>query len=537
MALAFTLGATARTSVAQPQPHLLTRNQVADDIAQLLEVLERSHPDPHGSVGKREFHRRAQNLLASPPEAGWTREDLENRIDVLLASLHDGHTRVARRTQSLQVAPRALPLRLRVIAADDSTPDRTLYVQAASDPSLVGARLIAIDAIPFDTLWARQRALESAENEFGHLAGLASRIETGVGLVSLIPSLRDRAAVSVALRLPDGATHRVLLPLGEPWPSPSPDSAAFPVARGGVPAYRFADADRRVAILRLDNTWAHREIFDPLVKFGQAIPPFDLRAARLLFERVHGRPAPQDTTRTVDGLPAATEVFGSLVRDMRRFETDTLVVDLRRNGGGHSMMVNMLLYYLFGRESWRTFFGAQYTIGRHERGTDSTGTASRFPGREGDYDFSGMARSASRPASEAGAEDFWRRVTRTFADELASSQHEAHYRPPHVIVLVGPRTFSGGFWLAAALKRHGAALVGVPSGQAGNSFGDVRFTSLKESGITVGVSTRIFVLFPGHLGPYPVLPVDAPLTYELWRRTGFDPDAELRLVQPRPPTR
>jgi hypothetical protein len=176
-----------------------------------------------------------------------------------------------------------------------------------------------------------------------------------------------------------------------------------------------------------------------------------------------------------------------------------------------------------------------YTISRitsDDIGNSDSTTTRRFPERVGDYDFSGAFEAGDRTASEAGSEEYLRRITIRFEKELETSEHEGFYVPPRVVVIVAPRTFSGGFWVAAALKRMGAEMFGVPSGQAGNAFAHVKRTTLANSGMTVQVSSRLFVLFPEEPGSLSVLPLsDADLlTYEAWESTGFDPNASILLA-------
>jgi hypothetical protein len=58
----------------------------------------------------------------------------------------------------------------------------------------------------------------------------------------------------------------------------------------------------------------------------------------------------------------------------------------------------------------------------------------------------------------------------------------------------------------------------------------VKYLTLRHSGLTIGVSSRVYLMFPEHRGRYPVLPVDMPLTFERWAAAGFDPNAEVILA-------
>lgn len=66
-------------------------------------------------------------------------------------------------------------------------------------------------------------------------------------------------------------------------------------------------------------------------------------------------------------------------------------------------------------------------------------------------------------------------------------------RPGGVIVLIGRRTFSSAELNAAALKnRVGAVLIGEPTGQKPNAYGEVKTFQLPRSGLNVQYSTKFF---------------------------------------------
>lgn len=66
-------------------------------------------------------------------------------------------------------------------------------------------------------------------------------------------------------------------------------------------------------------------------------------------------------------------------------------------------------------------------------------------------------------------------------------------RPGALVVLIGRGTYSSAQMNAAQLKEsNGAVLVGYPTGQRPNSFGEVKTFSLPKSGLIVGYSTKRF---------------------------------------------
>jgi hypothetical protein len=110
--------------------------------------------------------------------------------------------------------------------------------------------------------------------------------------------------------------------------------------------------------------------------------------------------------------------------------------------------------------------------------------------------------------------------------EFESGAYGGYYRPESILVLVNPKTFSSGFTMARHLYLAGATLVGTPSSQASNCFGEILKWSLEHTGIGGVVSGSYFNQFPNDPDLGRVLPVHYPLTYETLASYNFDPNAE-----------
>jgi len=117
-----------------------------------------------------------------------------------------------------------------------------------------------------------------------------------------------------------------------------------------------------------------------------------------------------------------------------------------------------------------------------------------------------------------------------FRKEVESGRYAAGRHPEKVIVVTSAQTFSLGFDMAASFFKLVAVLVGTPSGQAGNGFGDVLAVNLKNSGIGVGVSYKQFIAFPGNDELGRILRPHYEITYAEKVSFGFDPNAEILLA-------
>ena len=116
---------------------------------------------------------------------------------------------------------------------------------------------------------------------------------------------------------------------------------------------------------------------------------------------------------------------------------------------------------------------------------------------------------------------------------LAGLGRRPEWRGPRVVALIGNATYSSAMMNALVLRRDlGAVLVGEPTGQRPNSFGEVRSFRLPFSGLRVGCSTRRFRLVEGD--PPSLEPdVEVPTTFDdLYH--GRDPVLERVLAGPLP---
>jgi hypothetical protein len=245
-------------------------------------------------------------------------------------------------------------------------------------------------------------------------------------------------------------------------------------------------------------------------------------------------------------LPSATETFRDLVIDMASAGTETLVIDLRANGGGSSLMGDILIYMLYGKENLNSIQYAMLEAGGQVNryspqcftppnnvGTtlDEINKGRSVPVELGGYDFSSFFYGdpdefeAYVAAMDEPPFLGWFQATPTFWSEYESEAHSGYYLPENVLVLISPWTFSSGFTMARDLYRAGATLVGTPSAQASNSFGNGLQWHLDNTGLEGQVNRSYFVVFPEESGLGQVLPVQYPLTYEKLASYDFDPNA------------
>ena len=218
------------------EPSASAAPTAADDLATLLETLERSHPEPFHGIGREEFvaalHAYEAELpTLSPDEAVvglmrvWALLSREGR---------DGH-QFAFPTEEAQ-GP-VLPIRVYEFAEG-------LFVTDALPPheAMVGGRITAIEDTPIDEVLAAVEPLVPRDGPatvpaFRPILLLRTQVLRGLGIIG-------DGAVSIGLELPDGSTATAEL---EPV---SPDDHA---AWGGPFGMHQLPRDERVRYLADDE--------------------------------------------------------------------------------------------------------------------------------------------------------------------------------------------------------------------------------------------------------------------------------------------
>jgi hypothetical protein len=532
------------TSVVAADAEKINHDSLVADVRQLAETIEQVHPDPYtNGGGKVAFHRRLQSTLAKIPADGMTRVDFYRLLRPFVTAIGDAHTQLQEAYDYIPTQPGGIPLYFSVVGTD-------LFVLAVPEEQyrhFIGDVLVSVEGVPLRELVDRSRTMISAENEYQLLRNLGYNGFFFVGpfLSDLLPEWRDKSHVRVVLRNKEGQEAEYSLPvlseISQKWIKPD-SRAKRPRAYSKGFDYTFLDPERRTALLVVDDMQSYREMYEGWM----ASNPKDAEEAmREIYKRIHQSDAPDDIKAVMAGIPSATETFRALVKEMREAGTKTLLVDLRYNDGGNSTMYNILLYFLYGKEVlWRAKlqlteierYSEYYFQKNSPEDFERANRGRAVPLTRTDYDFSGdwYGRIQRDPSAvdQIKAEFGLRELDKmpTFAAEYRSGKYEGHYLPANVMVLSSPITFSSGYTLMYYLFRAGAKIVGTPSAQAGNCFGEPFDFELKHSDLTGSISHKQFVEFHDDPEMGRVLRPQIPMTYEKLKSYDFDPNAEILLA-------
>ena len=516
-------------SYAGKIPHRL----LVEDIRQLAHILESSHPDPYiRGGGKIAFHRRFHDLMISIPKEGMTIERFQTLLLPFVASVGDGHTRIHVRYRKNKEQPGGIPLLFSII--EDS-----LYVSGIFDENykdLIGSILLSVQDIPCKELCNRVMKLRGTDNELGALVLLqgTNYLYHESQLAHLIPEW-SRENITVELRLPSGVKKRITFdkPAKKNRPLITAKSAIqTPATNRCEFAYNFLDKNHKIALLKVDGMLGFREHFELVGLDSQ----YNLDGARDIYQRYHQKAPSDDKSELLNGIPSATETFKSLVIDMKHSQTDTLIVDLRKNGGGNSTLANFLIYFIFGNEQLMNYIALDrsYEVIKYSnlyfdqaQPYKNETSAAGIKLNDHDYWFEELYernRFVKTKIQEVH-DDMYQKIP-TFYQEYKSGKYSNYYRPKNVVVLSSPGTYSSGYTMMRMLKGMGALLVGTPSSQSGNAPGWALNFKLKNSGLTGWVPCKFYISFSDRI-KNGVYQVDQPLTYEKLKKYNFDPNSEI----------
>lgn len=522
----------------------LSKQEAQKDIAQLVQLLTESHPDPYsGMGGPLSFHREVARMLGSLPEGGITDTQLLRLLRPFIAGIHDGHTAIFPGSESDKKEAIRLWLDWEIV-------EEQFYVSAVyreEDRPLLGARLKAVEGIAFDELVERMKRLKGYDNAYWNLINLKFTFIDSLFLPELLQREDLPQSLHLSLWLPDGIEQDVEIPLSVARPGERiepPTQTPTPSLNAAEMGWCFLDEQKQVACLRVDTLMRYREMFEFWDEVG-----YLSGSIRWLDETVHrvlpeGEPLPERLEERLALVPSATELLRDLFGAMRQARAPSLLVDLRACPGGTSFFNEILKYFLYGIES---IFEVEdgYQVPRYSPLFFSLHENKKPEEPElhdafmnGGYDFTDENGWKERKRNgitvqekERAYQDMKKYIDLmpTFLREIESREWEKAWTP-RITVLTSAMTSSAAFTVLLGLLRHGAQIVGVPSMQAGNCFIDALPFKLAHSELQGQISYKWNLNFPDDPEQGKLLRPDRELTYQYLVEHQFDPHTMVQLA-------
>lgn len=553
--LAWLIPLSLSTSIIFAQQ--LSRDKLIEDARQLKNLIEGCHPDPYlNTNGKIGFNLAFYEMLNKIPEEGMNTEDYWWLLSSFLAKMEDGHTFLFPVSQPDYSNPGGIPMRFRILA------DSSIIINRVSMPEhkpFIGCRVLGINNVKTDLLIEKAGLLYPMENHFDHFRNLRTYLWFSAYMKRLFPAWEPGMSVSIEVEEANGHIRQLILPTGSDavYKTSGSEKSSLKLPDTGKCDFVFdwINNDRNTGYMCLEKQDEFREYAEQMIAGLKTIQDKAtvnayrkqyLAVAHQYYQRYHGTPGPDSLELLISRLPSFTEYMTDVVNKLKNNNTENLIIDLRDNSGGVSLMSDILIYFLYGKEKMAELESDNYAITylselntKTAFSVDVSATNKQYAGNKmvpletGDYDFFSMYeyKSGKKKHNKVIPASRYEN-TGPFYDEYNSGNYSGFYAPDNIFVLGGSDTFSAGFETLVKLMKCDATFVGVSAAQPGNCFGMAisPVSGLKNSNIRLNVAIRRMVMFPDDPEKGYQLDPDIPLDYKAFSEYNFDPNSSVRLV-------
>ncbi len=528
------IAALCLATTAAAQQAAEQRDSLLADFDLFIEYVEATHPDPYTPLGGRPFFalecQRMRGQILSQP---MTKDQFIEMLSGMLSKLHDGHTWIRTAVSKPEVEGR-VGIYLRAI------PDGVIFnTLPKSQQQYLGMRLKAVDGVPVEKFIDAAEARYSCENRSSALAKLCNTSTYLSTYARALPHLRDSLTITVSDMQDREYAFSVPVIPQQQWQAYNSGTAFcfLPHDRrfdAGNLEYRTIECGgKEVMYMRIAGIYG-RECFEYMYRNG--MPGWQDNLS-YFYNRFMSEPMPDDPEEAIRRTPAFSEQFADMLTEMKRDGSETLIIDLRGNGGGWTPITLATIYMLYGDDYLTANMGTR-TVRRVsplylekinstlEQFNRSNGTALRL----GDYIL-------YDDAGDGSPSDIGQVRIRFIDNAMTASRELLHglggkplYRPAQVYVVTDGNTFSAAFHYAFFLRRMGAKVVGLPSGQAPNTYMEQTLFTLPRTGVEGQISNCLQLFLPADDPRAKTFTPDIVFTPEEYASCGWDDNAELVLL-------
>lgn len=490
-------------------------NKNLSDFEYFIEKLIETHPDPYSGFGGRiEFYREKENLKSSITNS-MTNDEFVILINQFLSNLNDGHTNLYFE-KSENNEQKIFPLQLKISS------DKVFVSNTSKEyKELIGKPIVQINDIAVEKWRNKAKSFLPSENISGEYYNLI-KILTDYQLSQKFFDSSD----TLKLTFDDGEIENISYESHVKYLEK--ESQIEFKNNNGLLYYSMIGKNNDIGYLAW-NSILSREIVEDAYKNSPNWIQGNLSwAYSYLNEKQTG-----DTKEDILKIPALFEQFYKLSKEMSEKNSKYLIIDLRENSGGMTPIVNPLLYVLYGDKYLNFNFGAEMIRKISQLYLQKAGFSSIDDFNQvynsnfkiGDYSF-GSFGNVNPNLSIEQKREMIRRGYNGFGDEYLEKTESM--TNVEIFVLCSPKTFSAAYHFTYFLKRLGRTkIVGVASRQAGNSFMETTSLTLPETGINGSISNSKQVLFEEISEFAKILKPDYEMTWEDYRKYGFDKNADI----------
>ena len=482
---------TSAQGLETANSNISKQDSLLQDYDYFFSQLEQIHPDPYSAFGgKDEFDKSVKQLRNELVcTDSLTLDEMQAKVTQLLSGLHDGHTYMGYVNSPKKVEDRWIPLKFKVI------PDGIIVNGFSPELKfLKGAMLCEMEGESLESVLDRLDKIVISENRYGLMGKACTNIGNTNVLRQLFPSF-DKERVSMKFRIANGKDTLVSLPF---YPNgPFEKNIVWTSTDERFPhknfEYRFVDDSKQTMVMCINSI------------VSADIP--NLESYGLKSDVI------------------VADVFAKMLREMKAANSPRLIIDLRGNGGGWTMIMYAALYELYGKRVMDTDLGmhsaTKVSEGWLKKNNMSLEQLNQNRGttlKMGDF---------IEQSSSISTFDWFMCADMSI---LEAQNGDPIYTPKEIYVVTDVQTFSAAFHTAYMLWKMGAKVIGVPSGQAPNTYMEVTRFKLPNTCLECSVSNSLQICFPKGHAKAKIFTPDFQLTYNDYQKYNFSKDAELLYI-------
>lgn len=388
---------------------MLSREQAVSDVDALIEGISNVHPDMFSVCPQVDFFRAIRQFKQSIPDSIGISQ-LYLGLTPIVAMLGDGHTHLLLpEEQVLKDSAKFLPAFLTV------TPEKTLRVKWSVDNTIPeNSIIISVNGIPADSIIRSMMPLVSGEREHFKLMRIDNDF---TGLFHLMYPA-DKYVISYSI---DGSSHTATL---------------YPMLWGNIKVNFDSEASQKPTTP-----------YDYTVDSARNLAIMDFRS----FHDEAGMKNFAD----------------SMFREIREKNIGNLIIDLRNNGGGNSLVGDILLRYI-----------------------------SPEPFIQMDRILTRITPLTAQLLNEPSLKPRFELVEIPESDYIRPLSADEGFYNGNVYLLTSPKTFSAAASFAWTFSQCAiGSIIGEETGGMNVSYGDKVWYRLPASGLECGISFKRFWQF------------------------------------------
>lgn len=466
-----------------------TCNAYQLDFLYLVKLLQESHPNVYANFPKEEFEHEKARILEELAMRG-PGSDFALRLQQFCARIGDAHTRI-NYNDGIQKTQNVFPIVVTVLQDD-------FYVMnfdAEIEMTFLGAKILAVNGMPMTHVRQHLGKLASCENEICRKEAITYYLQEPSTL-QFAGILRDNEPLTLSVTGLDGMEQTMTIST---------------IATSAVNDIKWANRSMKThPVTARKRAWFdYRILPQQQMCYFQCNTFMDRQSLQFLLQEM-GVEKFEHTLRfdpkTLERQMDFRDVLQHMFDEIHQKHITALVIDLRHNTGGNSLLGRQLMYYLhdvpdtlngytegmkFSRllqQQYPEIFEEEKHLYEAHYGKDTL----ILP-----MYVSDMSAYKDVPAPE---NRLYRR-TQFFQNITGQDSKFAMFSmtPPNpkfsgkVFLLIGPGTYSAASDFATTMQdNHLATLVGQPISQQPTSFGDNLYFQLPHTKIGGTVSHRMF---------------------------------------------